>query len=176
MNKYDFKLDIKNEEEAHREIDKKLKETKQKREHFVSDSAQERIRRIHEIKSNPPEPGYMKQTLHEAKIQKGEQEVGRFIVIKDENGDIETDDEENVLLLEPIITIDLKTLAEAQFADTASNVIPMLMDQAVQTAMSEKKEYKPEKPQKEFAWQWVILTCSFVPMIIFFTGMILGWW
>lgn len=178
--KDEYKFDIEKTdttEDTHERIDKVLKKEKKK---FDPDSAQERIRRIHEIKNNPPEKGYMRQTLHEAEVkttdENGDVHTDKFIAITDEKGEIEKDDEGNIILLDTILDIDLKKLADAQFADCASNIIPMLMDQTAITIANEKKEYKPEKPEKEFNWQWVIVGCSFIPMIIFGVGIFAGWW
>jgi len=174
--KYSFDVD-ETTDDIHSKVDKTLKKEKIK---FDPDSSQERVRRIHEVKNNLPEKGYMNQTLHEAEIlttdENGDVHTGKFIAIKDEKGEVETDKDGEIILLDPILDIDLKILADAQFADCASNIIPMLMDQTAITIANERKEYKPEKPIKEFNWMWVIVGCSFIPMIIFGVGMFAGWW
>jgi hypothetical protein len=166
---YDFKTDNRSIEEK---IDEKLQQEEKQREEGGD-------LHILDIAKNPPEPGYMKVELKKAevtlkdtdeKIQalglplaetifpaKPPEDPTVFINI---NGD-------TVQLYDTIFETDLKQMADAQVSDCASTIFPMLIDEAIQLALDEKKARTLEKRKEEFKWWWiVVLMLIMIPILI----------
>lgn len=126
----------------------------------------ERAKKFVEVKKNPPKPDYMKIEVFEG------DDNGEPIVVSKST---DKDDTEVLIEHDPFFTIDLKTLIDADVAACPSNVVPMLIDQAVQLAMNEKITFKPKKRKDEFNWWWVVMGLLMLPgifliVILFFGG------
>jgi len=126
----------------------------------------ERAKKFQQVKANPPEPGYMK-----VEVFKETDSNGNPIVVSKS-----TDDKRTVKEVKhnPIFTIDLNTLITADVAACPSNVVPMLIDQAVQLAMNEKKTFKPEKRKEMFNWWWIVMALLMIPGIILIVLLFIG--
>jgi hypothetical protein len=120
-------------------------------------NSSERAKEFHELKKYPPEKDFQEIKVYEAMDKKG----NSFIVSesKDENG------KELKIIEDPFMTIDLNTLIQADVAACPSSVMPMLVDEYVQIALAEKKEFKPEKPKKEFNYWWILFLLMPLPMV-----------
>lgn len=116
----------------------------------------EQAQKFDAIKENPPEPGFMKVDI----VQTDTDPPELFSISKDETG------KEKRIKEDIIYTVDLYSAIQANIAKCPSNVVPMLIDQAQQLVMNEKKEYKPEKRTNEFNWWWVIIALMMLPGII----------
>lgn len=116
----------------------------------------EQAQKFDKIKENPPEPGFMRVDV----IKTDDDPPQLFSISKDDAG------HEKRIREELVFTVDLYSAVQANIAKCPSNVVPMLIDQAQQLVMNEKKEYKPEKRANEFNWWWVILGLMMIPGII----------
>lgn len=157
MSEDEFLLDA-NDEDVNKKVDKVINKK------LDAESVEDRVAKIQEIKANPPEEGFMELTLHKAKKKDDDEE---FLVAKDEDKQVWKDEDDNIVILEPIQQIDLKKLSDAQFADTESHVVPMLIDMAVKVADDIKRAFKPEIRKEPFNWWWVIFFILMIPGIVF---------
>lgn len=148
------------DESNHDTAIKKLDETPDTKKWDESNPL-ERAKKFQEVKANPPKPGYM-----EVKVFEGTDDNGNPIVIsKSKDKEIKHD---------PFFTIDLNTLITADVAACPSNVVPMLIDQAVQLVMNEKKTFKPEKRKEMFNYWWVVMALLMIPGIILIILLFMG--
>jgi len=120
------------------------------------DNPMEQAQKFDRVKNNPPEPGYMKVEL----VKTDEDPPNIFSVSKQQDGTTKRIKED------PFYTIDLYGAVMANIAKCPSNVVPMLIDQAQQLVMNEKKEFKPEKRTSEFNWWWIVLALMMLPGVI----------
>lgn len=90
-----------------------------------------------DIEEKPPQPGYMSVSLGESKEEDG------------------------------LYTIDLNTLLAADLSNCPGTVIPVLLDNTVQTAFEIADAYKPEKIRLPFNWIWIIILIIGVLIVIF---------
>ena len=121
--------------------------------HLDESNPMERAIKFDKVKRDPPGPGYMKVELFEEK-----DENGNRVFSKDTKG--------TEIKHDPMFTVDLKTSIDADINGCPSNVMPMLIDERVQLAMNEKKEFKPEKRRDEFNYWWIVMGLLMVPGII----------
>lgn len=121
------------------------------------DNPMERAIKFDYLKKNPPTPGYMKVSMHEAFTKEGE----GFVIS-------ESEQKEGILRLvhDPYRIVDLNTSIMADVTRCPSHVIPQLIDEFVQINMQEKHEFKPEKVKEEFKWWWLIILLMMLPGII----------
>jgi len=121
------------------------------------DNPMERAIKFDYLKKNPPKPGYMKVSMHEASDKEG----NRFIVS-------ESKQKEGILRLvhDPYRIVDLNTSIMADVTRCPSHVMPQLIDEYVQINMQEKGEFKPEKVKEEFRWWWLIILLMLLPSVI----------
>lgn len=118
----------------------------------------ERALKLDKVKKNPVKPGYMKIEVYEGEDENG----NRVAVSKSESNN-------KVLIHDPIRTVDLNTSIQADVAACPSNVMPMLIDEYVQMAVSEDKTFKPEKKRRDgFNWWWVVFFLMPLPGILLF--------
>jgi len=119
----------------------------------------ERAKKFSKVKENPPAKEYMKVDLIK------EIEDGKEVIYSRSKGpdgkSEEKKSKENIFY-----TIDLNTLILADIAACPSNTIPMLIDQAVQLAMNERKAFKVEKRKEGFNYWWIVLGLLMLPGII----------
>jgi hypothetical protein len=138
-------------------------------------SPEEQARRFEEVLNDPPVAGYGRVELWSAKDTDG----NNFVAMPHDKGEIKAQyqdgKEVNVTLFDPLFELDLKTLFEGQLAEVPMNVIPNLMDEFGQLVSNEEKDWKPEKPKKDFTkWYWVIVGISFIPVIGLGIAMVSG--
>lgn len=140
--------------DVHEEVVKKLDSLRK----LDEDNPMERAIKFDAVKHNPPKPGYMKVDVFEGRdededriaISRSKNEAGEYVYIEHD----------------PIFTIDLNTAIAADVAACPSHVMPQLIDEYVQLAMEEKKEYKPEKRKDEFNWWWIVFFLLMTPGIL----------
>lgn len=125
----------------------------------------ERAKKFAEVKKNPPKPDYMKVKVYGGE-EKGEPVV--YSKSKDEN------DKEKILKHDPFFTIDLNTLIMSDIAACPSNVVPMLIDQAVTLAINEGKAFKPDKQKEPFNWWWLVMGLLMIPSVILVILLVIG--
>jgi len=130
--------------------------------HLDESNPMERAIKFDKVKRDPPSPGYMKVELFEEEDKNG----NRIVISKDTEG--------TEIKHDPIFTVDLKTSIDADITGCPSNVMPMLIDEAVQLAMNEKKEFKPEKRRDEFNYWWLVMGLLMLPGIILVILLFLG--
>jgi len=140
--------------EDHEDIIKKLDAMDIR--HLEESNPLEQAKKFDIVKENPPEPGFMKVDL----VKTDEDPPQVFSISKNEEG-IEKRIKEDVFF-----TVDLYSAVQANIAKCPSNVVPMLIDQAQQLVMNEKKEFRPEKRGSEFNYWWIILGLMMIPGII----------
>ena len=119
----------------------------------------ENAMRFNIIKKNPPKPGYMEVEYFKAKDENG-QEVC-VTESRDKTGKLKR------ILTDPIMAIDLNILISHNIAACPNNVIPMLIDKSVQTALEEKEVFKAEKRRKDFNWWWIVFLLIPIPAVLF---------
>lgn len=136
---------------------------------------------ILDIKKNPPEPGYMRVELKKAVVSTKDEDDRPLSVIRtalplDEKMQEPPKQDPTVFVnangdtlqtYDTIFDVDLKQMYDGQVSDCSSTIFPMLMDEAVQLALDEKKIRSPEKRKEEFKWWWVlVLLMILIPIIL----------
>ena len=106
------------------------------------------------VKKNPPDPDFMRVTV--------EPDGDDGLVSKSSNGSIPVDP---LFVFSPYIGF------KADIAKAPLNVVPMLIDEAMNVVAEEKKAHKPEKRKDEFNWWWLvfillILSCGASGVIV----------
>lgn len=151
MSKYNMSSDKDKDEgkDTHGRAVKKLDELRK----LDENNPMERAIKFDMVKKYPPKPGFMKVDVFD-----GVDSDGNRIAISQSS--------EKTLFHDPIMSIDLNTSIGADVAACPSNVMPMLIDEYVQIAMEEKKDYKPEKPETQFNWWWIVFFLLMIPGII----------
>ena len=158
------------------EIAKKEKLVKDKKE-SVGDpsSAEEQARRFEEVLNNPPVRDYGRVELFSARDNAGNQ----FLAMPHDNGEIKAkfqdDKPVRVTLYDPLFEVDLYDLFKGQLAEAPMNVIPNLIDEKCQIVANENKDWRPEKPKRDWtSYYWVIVGISFIPMALVGVAIISG--
>lgn len=141
-------------QKTHEEIAKTLDEMDIRK--LDEDNPLEQAKKFDRVKENPPKPGYMKVDV----VKTDEDPPQLYSISTDKKG------KEKRIRESPFFTIDLYSAVQANIAKCPSNVVPMLIDQAQQLVMNEKKEFKPEKRTSEFNWWWIVLALMMLPGII----------
>lgn len=171
MSKYDLGGD--SSDDIHKKIEKEVDAIEKK---TIDDIKQldelnpmEQAQKFEEVKKNPPLKDYMKVDTYSGMKTK----TGEPVVVSISHGPAGTE-EEKIILHDPIMSVDLNTSVKADIAACPSNVVPMIIDERLQLAADEKKEYKPEKRKPEFNWGWILILFLLVPaiaiVILFFFG------
>ena len=153
MVKFDYHTDTKPSTDHDKVVDKLDAMDMRK---LDEDNPMEQAKKFDIVKDNPPKPGFMKVDL----VKTDEDPPKIFSVSKDENG------KEKRIQEDVFFTVDLYSAIQANIAKCPSNVVPMLIDQAQQLVMNEKKEFRPEKRTSEFNWWWIVLGLMMIPGII----------
>ena len=169
---FDSYFDIKKTEET-----KPFIEPEQKQEGTDPSSPEEQARRFEEVLKDPPVKGYGKVELYSAKDESGND----YIAMPHENGELDAQfqngEKVKITLYDPLFEIDLYDLLKGQIAEAPINVIPNLIDEKCQIVANEQKDWKPEKPKRDWTrWYWAIVAVSFVPMILVGVAMFAGYW
>ena len=123
------------------------------------DNPLERAKKFNAIKAHP-----VKSRYHEIEAYAEEDENGKTFIKTKSKGKDGTDKE---VKIDPMFTIDLNMLIAADITGCPSNVMPMVVDQAVQLAIREEKKFRPEKRREEFNWWWIIFFLLMIPGIVF---------
>ena len=153
MVKFDYHTDTK-PATNHKEIAEKLDAMDMRK--LDEDNPLEQAKKFDIVKNNPPKPEFMKVDL----VKTHEDPPKIYSISKNEDG------KEKRIQESPFFTIDLYSAIQANIAKCPSNVVPMLIDQAQQLVMNEKKEFRPEKRTSEFNWWWIVLGLMMLPGVI----------
>lgn len=157
-NKYSSQNETEEENKYSKLVDEKIQEWKpiDKIRKLDENNPVERSIKFDNVKKHPAKKGYMKVDL-----------------VKDKDDNIwsvshgpKGDGPEKRFKEDLFFTVDLNTAILADIAACPSNVVPMLIDQAMQLVMNEKKEFKPEKRSNEFNWWWIVFGLCMLPGII----------
>lgn len=177
---YDFKEE-QQEETIEQQVEKKLIEEEQRRK--KTDDVH-----ILDIAKDLPMPEYMRVELKKAELTTKNDDdkdikvpVFALPLLKPEKSEPPKDDlnifmnadGDIVQLYETIFDIDLKQMAEGQISDCASTIFPMLIDEATQLAVDEKKARTPEPRKEPYKWTWVLIAFVLIIMITLITLQIL---
>ncbi len=161
--RYDFTRTDKDEiKDIEKKVDEKF-ESKKTSDKIIDikkldeDNPMERAIKFDYVKRNPPKPGFMEVEVHEAKDDEG----NRFVVSESEQ------EETKIRMVhDPFRVVDLNTSIMADVTRCPSHVMPQLIDEYVEINMTEKKEFKPEKPKEEFRYWWLLILILMLPGVI----------
>jgi len=157
MGKYDDVVDDK-KPVSKKDIGSYVDELIRKSEKLDETNPLERSKKFKLLKQNIPDPGIMKVDCYEVKDEYGVPKV--ISISKDFNGKIQK------IPIDPFFTVDLNALLQADITSCPSSVMPMMIDEHVQIALAENKDWKPEKVKKEFNWWWLLFFLLPVPAIL----------
>jgi hypothetical protein len=154
LGKSKFDTEEKKEKTTEEQVDKLLEES----EKLDLMNPSERAVKYNMLKKNLPPAGYNEIKLYQVKEEGGKQIL--ISVSKKADGDYK------FIEHEPISSIDLNKLLTEDINSCPSSVMPMLIDESVQVALQEKKEFKPEKAHREFNWWWIVFFMLPIPALV----------
>jgi len=108
----------------------------------------EQAEKFRMIKQNPPNPDFMK-----VEVYKGTDETGTERVFSKSTG---FDGRPQWLEHDPFFVFSPYIGFMSNINKAPLNVVPMLLDEAMNVVAEEKKAFKPEKRKDESNWSWVL--------------------
>jgi hypothetical protein len=120
---------MKKDDDLHFSTDEKELDKKIDKELEKFNKDAEQLNILDKIQDEPPSPGYM----------------GVKLGADSEPGD------------DGVYEIDLNVLLAADLAQCPGTVIPVLLDNTVQTAFEKRDAYRSEKRKLDFQWIWILI-------------------